>query len=430
MLSAALYEELIKRKFHRTLRMLIPFLVSRAVIIGAGKVGAENEMEEAGFQLTQRADFFETLIGLQTTHNRPLINTRDEAHASSSSYRRLHVILGDANLAEYSTYLKVGMTQLVLMMLEDEAINIDLTLDDPISAYQAISRDLTLSRPLPLVNGGGITALDIQRQFLQNAVQYVAHLAELPGAMRDERRLTDARLAELRLILELWADALEKLSRDWRLLAARLDWCIKRSVLERYLSSQGTDWDAVQRWELPVELTLDLRQEQVGEGREALLTAVRRLPQVRARYLEDYFARHRLDAADYWRQRNVYFTLRQIDLSYHDIRRGSDAASTGMFYRLQNAGAVERLVNDAEVDYYVNNAVQDTRAYFRGHLLSRFGSSVVRADWSEITFREPSWTQDITIQMPDPTALSFEDIGHLLSRAADLPTLIRLLNEE
>jgi len=233
LLSAALYEDLIMRRFHRTLRVLIPFLTSRAIFCGSGKVGSENEKAADGYQLTQRADFFETLIGLQTTHNRPLINTRDEPHAARDDYRRFHVILGDANMAEYSTFLKIGTTQIILSMLEDNAIGLDFTFDDPIDAYQTISRDLTFSRPLQLDGGGSVTALEMQRQFYAAARDYVEAKAQ---------EFSDDLLAAYREVLLVWADALDKLGRDWRLLSTRFDWAIKRNLLERYLSSQRTDW--------------------------------------------------------------------------------------------------------------------------------------------------------------------------------------------
>ncbi len=125
---------------------MTPFLVSRIIFTGAGKVGSENGAEACQYQLSQRADFFETLIGLDTMAKRPIINTRDEPHADEERYRRLHVIVGDSNMSEVSTYLKVGTTALVLAMVEDGALRKDLALEDPVRAIKEISHDTTCTR--------------------------------------------------------------------------------------------------------------------------------------------------------------------------------------------------------------------------------------------------------------------------------------------
>lgn len=418
LLSASLYEDLIMRRFHRTLRALIPFLTSRTIFCGAGKVGSENEKPADGYQLSQRADFFETLVGLQTTHNRPLINTRDEPHAFRDNYRRLHVILGDANMAEYATFLKIGTTQLILSMLEDNALALNFTFDDPIDAYQVISRDLSFSRPLQLDNGGAITALEMQRQFYAAARDYLEAKAD---------QFSDDLLAAYREVLQLWADTLDKLGRDWRLLSARLDWAIKRNLLERYLSSQQTDWAQVALWELPIELTLDLTPELVGKSPEEVRAAFKRMHGVRGSYLESYMARHKLSYADYWRQREIYFSLRRLDLEYHDIRRSADPRQNGIFYRLQASGAVERLLTDAEIERYVTAPPEDTRAYLRGTLLARFGEYVSHADWAEISLRAPYMPQDLYIGMPDPLRGTRAEVEGRIGGVANLQELIRAL---
>src|SRR5918994_1823240 len=123
------------------IRGLIPFFVTRQVVAGSGRVGIGTESRTQGFQLSQRADFFEVEVGLETTLKRPIINTRDEPHADADKYRRLHVIIGDANLAELSTYLKVGTTSLVLAMIEARTLTRDLTMEEPVAALQAISHD-------------------------------------------------------------------------------------------------------------------------------------------------------------------------------------------------------------------------------------------------------------------------------------------------
>ena len=132
--------------FADIVRHLTPFFVSRQVVAGSGRVGIGQDGRGTGFQISQRADYFEVEVGLETTLKRPIINTRDEPHAVAEKYRRLHVIIGDANLAEVSTYLKVGTTALVLAMIEDQFLSVDLTVDRPVATLHAVSHDPTLQR--------------------------------------------------------------------------------------------------------------------------------------------------------------------------------------------------------------------------------------------------------------------------------------------
>src|SRR5207253_3048427 len=130
--------------FADIVRNLTPFFVSRQVVCGAGRVGIGQDGRGQGFQISQRADFFEVEVGLETTLKRPIINTRDEPHADAEKYRRLHVIIGDANLSEISTYLKLGSTALVLAMIEDRFLSPDLSVDGPVQALHQVSHDPTL----------------------------------------------------------------------------------------------------------------------------------------------------------------------------------------------------------------------------------------------------------------------------------------------
>ena len=158
--------------FAEIVRHLTPFFVSRQVVCGAGRVGIGQDGRTHGFQVSQRADFFEVEVGLETTLKRPIINTRDEPHADPEKYRRLHVIIGDANLSEVSTYLKVGSTALVLAMIEDgwlAAARLDLALEQPVAALRAVSHDPTLAHRVTLRDGRSLTALDLQSAYLEQA---------------------------------------------------------------------------------------------------------------------------------------------------------------------------------------------------------------------------------------------------------------------
>ncbi|RBY87657.1 depupylase/deamidase Dop [Blastococcus sp. TF02A-30] len=209
------------------IRGLVPFFVTRQVFAGAGRVGIGTESRTQGFQLSQRADFFEVEVGLETTLKRPIINTRDEPHADADKYRRLHVIIGDANLAELSTYLKVGTTSLVLAMIEARYLPRDLALEEPVEALQAISHDPSLTHTVRLRDGRTMTALDIQHVYLEQARKFV------------EREGADEQTAD---VLERWSEVLEDLAVDPMRLADRLDWPAKLRLLEGYRSRDGLGW--------------------------------------------------------------------------------------------------------------------------------------------------------------------------------------------
>lgn len=203
---------------------LLPFFATRSIMIGAGRVGIGTCGEQPGFQISQRADFFEREIGLETTVRRPLINTRDEPHANSNLYRRLHVITGDANLSHFSNALKFGTTSLVLALIED-GFTTSIRLADPVAAFHTVSHDLTLNAPLTLIDGGETTAIRIQREYL--------HLAQHHYSGVD---------CETDRILRMWEETLNALARNPLDLADRLDWVAKYALLKRYVS-QGVGWE-------------------------------------------------------------------------------------------------------------------------------------------------------------------------------------------
>jgi len=209
---------------------LTPFFVSRQVVTGSGRVGIGQDGRGEGFQLSQRADFFEVEVGLETTLKRPIINTRDEPHADPEKYRRLHVIIGDANLAEISTYLKVGTTSLVLAMIEDRVITRDLTVDNPVSTLRAVSHDASLRHLITLKDGRTLTAVQLQMEYLDLAKKYVE---DRYGSDAD-RQTVD--------VLTRWESVLDRLERDPMLCASELDWVAKLKLLESYRDRDSLDW--------------------------------------------------------------------------------------------------------------------------------------------------------------------------------------------
>jgi proteasome accessory factor A len=207
---------------------LTTFLVTRQIFTGAGKVGSENNSAHVPFQISQRADFFEIEIGLDTMLKRPIINTRDEPHADKEKYRRLHIITGDVNMSEYATYLKVGTTAIILSMIEDKFIDKPLKLQDPISAMRTVSRDLRCSQQLQMENGKQFTAIEIQQEFLEFAKRYTATQPHDP--IMDD-------------ILEKWEYILKGLEQDPKLLNRELDWVMKEYLITNYLEKHHCGWD-------------------------------------------------------------------------------------------------------------------------------------------------------------------------------------------
>ncbi len=217
--------------FGDIVRHLTPFFVSRQVVCGAGRVGIGQDGREQGFQISQRADFFEVEVGLETTLKRPIINTRDEPHADPEKYRRLHVIIGDANLAEVSTYLKVGTTALVLSMIEDRFLAQDFTVDGAVPALRAVSHDPTLKQLVTLTDGRKLTAVQLQMEYLDLAKKYVE---DRLGSDADPQTLD---------VLRRWESVLDRLERDPMLCAGELDWVAKLKLLNQYRDRDGLEWD-------------------------------------------------------------------------------------------------------------------------------------------------------------------------------------------
>jgi len=206
-------------EFSRMADVLIPFLVTRQLTCGAGKV--LQTPRGAVFCLSQRAEHIWEGVSSATTRSRPIINTRDEPHADAEKYRRLHVIVGDSNLAEPTTLLKIGSTDLVLRMIESGVVMRDLSLENPIRAIREVSHDLTGSRTVRLVNGRELSALQIQQEYLDKAT-----------AFAERRGLLDGTAGK---VLELWARTLDAVrTQDLSLIDSEIDWAIKHSLIERY----------------------------------------------------------------------------------------------------------------------------------------------------------------------------------------------------
>jgi proteasome accessory factor A len=274
-------------EFSRIADVLLPFLVTRQLICGAGKV--LQTPRGAVYCLSQRAEHIWEGVSSATTRSRPIINTRDEPHADAERYRRLHVIVGDSNMAEATTLLKVGSANLVLEMIEDGVQFRDFSLDNPIRAIREISHDLTGRRLVRLAGGREASALDIQREYFTRASEHVAQRGPDPVAER---------------VIALWGKTLDAVeAQDLSRIDREIDWAIKHRLVERYQAKHG----------------MELSSPRIA----------------------------------------------QLDLAYHDIRRGR-----GIFDLLQRKDLVARVTEDGEIEAAKDTPPQTTRAKLRGDFIA------------------------------------------------------------
>jgi proteasome accessory factor A len=290
--------------FRDIVSKLTPFLVTRQIFCGSGKVGSENRGAPCNYQISQRADFFEAEVALDTMVKRPIINTRDEPHADREKYRRLHVIVGDSNMSEVSSLLRIGTTAIVIAMIEDGALARDLSISDPVRAIKEISHDPDCKIDFAMEVGGRMTAIQVQLEYLDAAVRYAA--SHDIGAL-------------LLGVIERWREVLAKLARDPMELAQQVDWIAKRKIILEYMARRGRTWDD---------------------------------PQVH-----------------------------MLDLQYHDLR-----PERGLYHVLERRGEMERVVSDEVIERALTKPPEDTRAYFRGECIRRYGKAVFGVNWDSISF--------------------------------------------
>ncbi len=236
-------------EFARMAERFIPFLISRQLIAGAGKV--LQTPRGAVYCLSQRADHMWEGVSSATTRSRPIINTRDEPHADADQFRRLHVIVGDSNMSETTTLLKVGSADLVLRMLEAGVVMRDMTLENPIRAIREMSHDVTGKKLVRLVTGRELSALSMQMEYFEKAADFA-----------DRRGLADDPTGTVARVLELWGRTLKAIeAEDTSLIDREIDWAIKKRVLDRYVAKHDLGWDS------PRIAQLDLAYHDINRNR-------------------------------------------------------------------------------------------------------------------------------------------------------------------
>ena len=230
--------------FWKVTEQLIPFFVTRQVYSGAGKVLKASGKPQ--YFISQRAQHIHEKTSSSTTSSRSIINTRDEPHADAERYRRLHIIVGDSNMSEFATYLKVGTASLMLFMIEEGYAVQGMELEDPVKAIREISRDPSLKKKVRLGDGRQLTAVEVQRVYLDRAQDYLAKQGHDPA-------LDD--------VWKRWAMVLDKLEEDPMQLVREIDWVTKRHLIQSYIDKKGCGWDD------PRVLLLDLQYHDVKRTR-------------------------------------------------------------------------------------------------------------------------------------------------------------------
>jgi proteasome accessory factor A len=365
MVTRRCFDDLFHRKLHQML-YLAAHQISGIVYTGAGKVGSENGRPDVDFQISQRADFYETLTGVQTTHDRPVVNSRDESlcgglgqpglgGGGEDRMARLHVIFFDNTLCHVSGLLKIGVTQIILAMIEQGVIQPGLLLDNPLLALRRWSHDPTLQHKARLVCGKDYTAVEVQLSMAEAAGRFLA-------AGRAEGIVPRAEE-----IFKLWTETLEQLKRqDVGALSGKLDWVLKRSILEQAIGGNGLRWNSPQ--------------------------------------------------------------IKYLDQMYSSLDWGE-----GLYWEMERAGAVGKLVTDAQVEHFVHEPPPQTRAYTRAMVLRQVAAdSVVSVDWDDLRLKFSRkdggcWAAYFDLPMHNPLGFNKSQYDLAMEMSANLPEAMKRL---
>ena len=320
---------------------LIPFFVCRQIIIGAGRVGIGQQGNKPGFQISQRADYIEQEISLETTLNRGIINTRDEPHTDADEWGRLHVIIGDANMSQTANFLKFGMTSLVLDAIEAGVDFTEFKLKNAVAEVSRVSHDLSLTHQLTLANGTTLTALDILQGYHDKVIEFVH--TEI-----DQK------------VVDLWAEVLKLLAQDPLSTSHLLDWTAKLSLIRSF----------------------EARGLAIDDPKISL-----------------------------------------IDLQYSDID-----PRKSLYHALVAKDRLRTLCSKEEVARAATTPPKDSRAYFRGRVMDKFGNDVLAANWESLIVQS-SESGAFRIHTSALDTLTQAEIGEVVESASSMDALLQGLRE-
>lgn len=365
--------------FKLVIRQLIPFLITRQIFSGAGKVITGNKL---GYQISQRADFIDSELSSDTTFRRGIINSRDEPLSKIDKYRRLHILVGDSNLSEMATFLKVGTAMQVLRLIEEEGIGDGMTIEDPILALREISHDPDCRIKLKMVDGSYRSPMEIQRYYLQRV-----------GAFLEARG--EAGEKETALVLEHWERTLDTIERDPLELREQVDWVAKRWMTNRYLERAGSSYQELNRWVYFIKRMKSLRLEdslfyhhRKEKAFDVPSFLKNRMSQGDYIELKRHVRYSEIAFEDYFRIHRIYHNLLKMDITFHDIRR-----DRGLFYQMVDKGLADSFDYpgfEAAVAKARTEPPRNTRAKIRGDFIKLLDRTKLKGavNWDSISVHD------------------------------------------
>jgi hypothetical protein len=404
------------------------------VFCGSGKVFTGNKL---GYQISQRADFIDSELSSDTTFRRGIINSRDEPLSKIDKYRRLHILIGDSNLSEFTTFLKVGTTMLVLRLIEEKGVGEEFALEDPILSLREISHDPGCKKRVKMVDGTYKSAIDIQRYYLHKVRKFLRKKGELQDG-------------ENALIINHWERVLEALEDNPRSMHEEIDWIAKQIVTDRYLERHNITYQELNRWVYFIKRMKSLRLE------DALFYQNRKTPDfnieefLRSRISQGDFIelkRHirysEIKFEDFFRIHRLYHGLLKLDIVFHDVRRDK-----GLFYKLRRNGSFrqfnypdimevlwEQMKDRLKLDsydpetlfesvirYYSQQPPSDTRARIRGKFVRELFKSHVKGavNWDSVSVHDVKLRK---INIMNPFSSSNREVTELINETKKLARL-------
>ena len=365
--------------FKLIIRELIPFLITRQIFCGAGKVLTGNKL---GYQISQRADFIDSELSSDTTFRRGIINSRDEPLSKIDRWRRLHILVGDSNLSELATLLKVGTTMLVLRVIEEEGFGDGLAVEDPILALREISHDPTCRIKVKLIDGTYRSPVEIQRAYLER----VCSLLEKSGELGEP---------ENEYIVAQWQRVLEAIEGEPMTLRGQIDWVTKRWITDRFLRRYNVGYQELNKWVYLIKRMKSLRLEEplfaqrhADEGFSIEDFLRNRISQGDFIEIRRHVRYSEIDLDDYFRFHSLYHRLVKMDITFHDIRR-----DRGLFYKMRSRGlaaAFDREGFEQQVERAMSEPPDNTRAKIRSDFVRLLSGSAIKGavNWDSVSVHD------------------------------------------